>query len=962
MRRALSTLLVALVACSSGDTNPDINCGPNGDCPSGYTCDSKSNKCVANGSLHADGGALVTFTLAVTGGGTVQVSGQTACRSASCAYQVPGGTQLMLTAVPPTGGNFTAWAGACSGQNPMITITADATTSCTAMFSGKIMVSATVAGASGTVAASSPGGTCSMNACTIDPGDSVTFVAPPIQGFRFSSWSNGCTGTSPTVTLTNIQAEVDCTASYVPGALVTGTVVGATGTVDAESTSPGAMCQNGTCALDPGGSATLTAQLISGYRFTGWSGDRGCSGTNPTLTFTNVTTSVSCNANYLQRITVTALTATVTSTDLTADCHTAGTCIVDAHGKVTLTAPPVQGYRFARWGGDCTGGDNPLVLTDLVANHTCTTTYVKRVAVTGAVTGGPTQMVAVAGDLNATCKDATCTIDAGTGATLTAPMVTGYRLSAWMGPAGCTGSAYVLMLANVSADTTCTANYVPTVTVSGIAAGVTTTIAATSTEAHADCSAGNACVVDAPGTVTLTAMAVVGGIKFWRWVGGGPCTGTNPALVVSNATSDVTCTAVYSVSSIVSVSGTASVKPTLTIASSDPGASCTMTQCTLPAGATIDISATAPPGNRFVGWTGTNCTGLGLNAQTSFTVLGDTTCFANFVETTGTIAPNIMSQWLNPTGWLDAKNNPPVMTFLPTTGGVWECRTGRTAQTAPTASLVGNQPWAPCDGDKGTLPTYTGKPILGDESGSYRTDVRFHIVDYISQVKSYSYYAHTSLNGAEVCTSNIADADIINVAAAAAVALPNNGGTGSLSNQVSFPDSTSVTIPFTSITFTNPQYEGWNVAGILLPGAVTKVDPTPMSPLVINLRTLRHRLLLDSSGHYLLIRRLYESHRRKLFENVDTCQNTFEFGWRSVMYGGKRMAGAFGIRRYDCVGFVLDAMGHGICVIKDPQTGALVPKTYSFGAWEKLRQQDNFSPKGYGTLTCGITECVYLPD
>jgi hypothetical protein len=57
-----------LFACTSEDVAPPIPCGPNGECPSGYTCEPKGQKCVKQGGVTAvDAGAM----LIGAAGGTV---------------------------------------------------------------------------------------------------------------------------------------------------------------------------------------------------------------------------------------------------------------------------------------------------------------------------------------------------------------------------------------------------------------------------------------------------------------------------------------------------------------------------------------------------------------------------------------------------------------------------------------------------------------------------------------------------------------------------------------------------------------------------------------------------------------------------------------------------------------------------------------------------------------------------
>src|SRR5688572_4566325 len=270
MRRLLGMLcLVVAAACGSGDTMVEDECGPNKTCPMGFECHPVDRRCIM---ATATG---VKLSLTIAGGGTVAVSGAAgACTTASCNFDFNSGTQVMLTAQPKAGTRFVEWGGACGGTNPTITVTMDAAKTCTATFVERVVVSAGVAGAAGaTVTASSndPGSSCSGAMCTVDKGGNVTLTASTVAGSRFTGWSGtGCAGSAPVLSLTGVTAALTCTATYVPGLAVIGSVVGATGTIEARSTSPGASCSAGGCTLDPGGTVTLTAPAIAGHRFTGW--------------------------------------------------------------------------------------------------------------------------------------------------------------------------------------------------------------------------------------------------------------------------------------------------------------------------------------------------------------------------------------------------------------------------------------------------------------------------------------------------------------------------------------------------------------------------------------------------------------------------------------------------------------------------------------------------------------------
>src|SRR5262249_50985133 len=150
-------------------------------------------------------------------------------------------------------------------------------------------------------------------------------------------------------------ADVVCTAKYLRGVAVAGTVVGATGAVVASTAS--GVCPNGSCAIDVGTDVTLTAPTIAGARFTGWTGHGGCTGTDATLVLANVQASKSCTAQYVARRTFSVAveggapgTVTVTSTAPFADCS-ATTCTVDVSSHVTVQQIAPDGFQFQGWIG-----------------------------------------------------------------------------------------------------------------------------------------------------------------------------------------------------------------------------------------------------------------------------------------------------------------------------------------------------------------------------------------------------------------------------------------------------------------------------------------------------------------------------------------------------------------------------------------------------------------------------------
>jgi len=126
-----------------------------------------------------------------------------------------------------------------------------------------------------TLTVSSTNGTVtkSPNKASYNAGDSVTLIAVPTNGYKFSGWSGGITVTNATTTVF-IDSNLNITANFrslaTPTYLLTINATNGTVTKSPEK-----------AAYDSGDAVILTAHPNNGYNFAAWSGDT--TGTNTTI-------------------------------------------------------------------------------------------------------------------------------------------------------------------------------------------------------------------------------------------------------------------------------------------------------------------------------------------------------------------------------------------------------------------------------------------------------------------------------------------------------------------------------------------------------------------------------------------------------------------------------------------------------------------------------------------------------
>ena len=196
---------------------------------------------------------VVTYTLNVTAlNGIVSKSPiQTAYNS---------GAQVVLTATPATGYQFSGWSGDASGSTNPLTVTMNGNKNISANFT-------LIPAATFTLNVTAQNGSVSKtpNQTSYASGSQVILNATPASGYQFSGWSGDATGSVNPLTVTmNSNKNITATFTQIP---VNGFTLNVTAQNGSVSKTPNqATYANGTIV-------TLTATPDFGYEFTGWSVD-----------------------------------------------------------------------------------------------------------------------------------------------------------------------------------------------------------------------------------------------------------------------------------------------------------------------------------------------------------------------------------------------------------------------------------------------------------------------------------------------------------------------------------------------------------------------------------------------------------------------------------------------------------------------------------------------------------------
>jgi hypothetical protein len=294
--------------------------------------------------------------ISTTGDGLVRGAG-TDCRG-SCSATFATGTQVQLEAVPDPGATFTGWSGACGGSGPCpLTVSSDV--SLTAAFSqkpppppqGTHRLSVVLQG-SGRVVSSPAGIDCGATCSSqFDTGTSVSLVATPAAGWRFSGWSGDCTGSGQCAIA--LAADVAVTAIFERIRFSLAVRRNGSGTV--RSSPAGIDCgQTCTAPFDSGTAVSLMAEPDVGSRFVGWSD--GCTGSGECKLTLDTDAVVTATFIRVYRLSFTMSGAGHGSVSLGArKCE--GSCdgLYDAGTTVSASATALPGSIFMGWTGACSG-------------------------------------------------------------------------------------------------------------------------------------------------------------------------------------------------------------------------------------------------------------------------------------------------------------------------------------------------------------------------------------------------------------------------------------------------------------------------------------------------------------------------------------------------------------------------------------------------------------------------------
>ncbi len=391
---------------------------------SGQGCTDSGN----NSNWLFSGGATYTVTFAAGPNGSIAgTSHQTVLSGADC---------QPVTAVPDPGFSFAGWTGGQTGNdNPLTVRKVSSDMNITANFTEAPPGSHTVNFLSG------EGGVISgvASQTVADGADCAPVTAVPYEGYSFLNWTGGHSGTENPLTIKNVKSDMTVTANFSTAAFTVTFNAGAGGSISGDTKQT--VVSGGDCT-------PVTAVPDIGFYFYGWTGDY-VGKANP-LKVKNVLADMDITANFAAL----PLGNYLVSFYAGAGGSLSGKQfqLVGEHASCApVTAVPAAGRRFTGWTGDYTGADNPLKISDVVANMSVTANFAENPPGTFTVAFVPGSNGTISGSISQTVASG------GDCAPVTAEPGRGYTFINWTGDF--TGTDNPLTVTNVQADMLITANF-----------------------------------------------------------------------------------------------------------------------------------------------------------------------------------------------------------------------------------------------------------------------------------------------------------------------------------------------------------------------------------------------------------------------------------------------------------------------------------------------------------------------
>lgn len=251
------------------------------------------------------------------------------------------GEQVTLTATANPGSTFSGWSGSASGSTNPLTVVMDGNKNINANFAANRLTLNTSVVGQGTVELQPPpvNGGYLLN-------EQVSVTANPAPGWSFVGWSGDVNSTVSVITL-GMTSNKTLVATFEQN----------TYTLQVTPVGPGTVTVNPLkSSYTYGEQVTLTANPSGGATFNGWSGALSGSTSPATLTIdgNKTVTAIFTGSQFTLALSQEG-NGTVTPNPNKA-AYIAGETVI-------LTATPANGWFFAGWAGDLSGGTNPASLT-----------------------------------------------------------------------------------------------------------------------------------------------------------------------------------------------------------------------------------------------------------------------------------------------------------------------------------------------------------------------------------------------------------------------------------------------------------------------------------------------------------------------------------------------------------------------------------------------------------------------